>query len=155
MKFSNFIPIFFFAPEIYLKHFVYFQHFLISESRVFSKYKLDIDIFKISSIENWWILLHGKRAMSDLFRVKIFFRCKRIVLCCVKRSQFSAIDRCCLEKFHTHPQKHSVKQRTVNKICKIILVPRMSVPKNIDSYIDCNLHNHFLSSLSINYFITI
>lgn len=33
--------------------------------------KLDINIFKISSIEN--PSLYGKRAMSDLFRVKIFF----------------------------------------------------------------------------------
>ena len=86
--------------------------------------------------------------------VQNFFRCKRIVLCCVKRSQFSAIDRCCLEKFPTHPQKHSVKRRTVNKICKIILVPRMSVPKNIDSY-RLQSPSRFLSSLSINYFTTI
>lgn len=54
-------------------------------------------------------------------------------------------------KIRTHPQKHSVKRRTVNKICKIILVPRMSVPKNIDSY-RLQSPSHFLSSLSINYF---
>lgn len=66
-------------PEIHLKR-VYFQERYFRSkffderiTRVFKiQTKLDINIFKISSIENW-ILLYGKRAMSDLFRVKIFF----------------------------------------------------------------------------------
>ena len=72
----NFLIFFFFTRyQKYIFQERYFRSKFFDEriTRVLKiRTELDINIFKISSIENL-ILLYGKRAMSDLFRVKIFF----------------------------------------------------------------------------------